>query len=415
MSEPITDKRVLAHKWYGRVSQDWPLTRLSYFCIRNNTKNRDLKEQNLLSLSFGEVIRKNIEQQEGLLPESFDGYQIVESGNIIVRLLDLQNDHKSLRSALVKERGIITSAYVGLIVDNTIAEPRFVNYSLRAMDQSKYLYSLGAGVRQTLKADEFLELSIPLPGLATQRRIADRLDRETGEIDSLVKELDEYVGLLERRKKAAIRHSLEEISAELPSKTRLHMFCSFVSGVGFPLDEQGIEDEEYPFLKVSSLTRTLEGRSTISDRSNCVSKETAERLGAPVISPGSILLAKIGEAARLMRIRAVDSNCCIDNNLLAIIPDESFADSDFLRHALSGLRPTLLLTPGTIPTINMSVLRNFSIPLPDLETQRRIADRLDRETTETDALVKECTTLKELLLKRRQVLITDMVTGKVEV
>lgn len=70
---------------------------------------------------------------------------------------------------------------------------------------------------------------------------------------------------------------------------------------------------------------------------------------------------------------------------------------------------------STVESVRMNMITDLRIPLPDLETQRRIADRLDRETAETDALIKECTALKELLLKRRQVLITDMVTGKVEV
>ena len=71
-------------------------------------------EDNLLSLSYGKVIDKDINTTDGLLPASFEGYQIVEPGNIILRLTDLQNDHKSLRTGLVTRRGIITSAYTCL-------------------------------------------------------------------------------------------------------------------------------------------------------------------------------------------------------------------------------------------------------------------------------------------------------------
>jgi len=64
-------------------------------------------------LSYGNIIRKaNVD--EGLVPASYETYQIVDNGNIILRLTDLQNDHNSLRTGLVKERGIITSAYTCL-------------------------------------------------------------------------------------------------------------------------------------------------------------------------------------------------------------------------------------------------------------------------------------------------------------
>jgi type I restriction enzyme S subunit len=51
-----------------------------------------------------------VEDNFGLMPESFNTYQIVKSGDVILRLTDLQNDKRSLRVGLAKEGGIITSA-----------------------------------------------------------------------------------------------------------------------------------------------------------------------------------------------------------------------------------------------------------------------------------------------------------------
>jgi type I restriction enzyme S subunit len=60
-----------------------------------------MKEDNLLSLSYGRIIQKDIETSEGLLPENFEGYQIVEPGNIVLRFNHLQNDKRRLRQGLV--------------------------------------------------------------------------------------------------------------------------------------------------------------------------------------------------------------------------------------------------------------------------------------------------------------------------
>src|SRR5437868_6043234 len=82
----------------------WALGKLHQVLrLRKNFKNIGMKENNLLSLSYGRIIRKDIAKTEGLLPESFETYQIVEPGNIVMRLTDLQNDKRSLRQGLVHE------------------------------------------------------------------------------------------------------------------------------------------------------------------------------------------------------------------------------------------------------------------------------------------------------------------------
>ena len=101
-------------EYVGSIPADWDIHPLyCYFGERKN-KNYALQEQNLLSLSYGNVIRKDIDTVGGLLPASFNTYNIVENGDIIIRPTDLQNDKRSLRTGLVTEKGIITSAYIDL-------------------------------------------------------------------------------------------------------------------------------------------------------------------------------------------------------------------------------------------------------------------------------------------------------------
>jgi len=164
----------------------WPVDKLHrVFRVRRGLKNVGMKETNLLSLSYGRIIRKDITTADGLLPESFESYQIVEPGNIVMRLTDLQNDKKSLRQGLVTEKGIITSAYDALELTKG-NDPTFWFYTLLAFDLAKYYYSLGGGVRQSIKFTDFPNDWVSKPDLATQRRIADFLDRETARIDKAI-------------------------------------------------------------------------------------------------------------------------------------------------------------------------------------------------------------------------------------
>lgn len=107
------------------VPASWKLAKLHRVLrVRKGYKNIGMQEDNLLSLSYGRIVQKDINSADGLLPESFETYQIVEPGNIVMRLTDLQNDKRSLRQGLVKDRGIITSAYDALEVTSG-QDPRY--------------------------------------------------------------------------------------------------------------------------------------------------------------------------------------------------------------------------------------------------------------------------------------------------
>ena len=101
-------------EWVGEIPAHWLVHPVYYYYGERKNKNYLGKEDNLLSLSYGRVVRKDINTSDGLLPESFNTYNIVETGDIIIRPTDLQNDKRSLRTGLVKEHGIITSAYIDL-------------------------------------------------------------------------------------------------------------------------------------------------------------------------------------------------------------------------------------------------------------------------------------------------------------
>src|SRR5690348_2959848 len=72
-------------------------------------RNTAMKEKTVLSLSYGRIVVKPKDRLTGLVPESFETYQIVDPGDIVIRATDLQNDKTSLRVGFVRDRGIITS------------------------------------------------------------------------------------------------------------------------------------------------------------------------------------------------------------------------------------------------------------------------------------------------------------------
>lgn len=179
---PMKDSGI---EWIGAIQKDWGSNTIAQLCSQVKCKNTGLQEKNLLSLSYGKVKRKSIDTVEGLLPESFDGYNIIEKDDIVLRLTDLQNDHTSLRVGLAEERGIITSAYL-TIRNRSDFCPKYLYYYLHSFDIAKGFYGMGAGVRQGLNWDGVKWLKVLVPSVSEQEHIVAFLDAESEKLDALI-------------------------------------------------------------------------------------------------------------------------------------------------------------------------------------------------------------------------------------
>ena len=190
-------------QWIGDIPVDWNISVLGRYVKQVKNKNTDLLETNLLSLSYGKVKRKDISANDGLLPASFDGYNIIEEGDIVLRLTDLQNDHTSLRVGRATERGIITSAYVTIRPEKYISS-EYLYYVLHSFDIVKGFYGMGAGIRQGLTYDGVQSLKIPSPAMPEQQAIADYLDDRCSKIDEIIAEVTASIEEYKELKQAVI-------------------------------------------------------------------------------------------------------------------------------------------------------------------------------------------------------------------
>jgi type I restriction enzyme S subunit len=190
--------------WGGECPEHWQVRPLWSVAKPTKLSNRGMVEDNLLSLSYGEVVERDIESAEGLLPASFETYQIVVPGNAVFRLTDLQNDKKSLRSAIVKTRGIITSAYLSLELSAEF-DPEFFGSLMRSYDLQKVFYSMGSGLRQSLNWDEFKGLPVLMPPLAEQIEIKTHLEDVSAKAKALALKLKEMNEVLQLRRTSLIQ------------------------------------------------------------------------------------------------------------------------------------------------------------------------------------------------------------------
>jgi type I restriction enzyme S subunit len=189
-------------EWIGEIPEHWKILPGLRFFSENKRNNKGMKESTVLSLSYGNIIIKPKEKLVGLVPESFETYQIVEPGDIIIRCTDLQNDQVSLRTGLAKDNGIITSAYLNLKVtgENT---SEFLHAFLHFLDTTKVLYKFGSGLRQNLSFVDFKRMDIPKVPLEEQEEILEyieiqsiKIENSINQFQTQIKKLKEYKATL---------------------------------------------------------------------------------------------------------------------------------------------------------------------------------------------------------------------------
>lgn len=198
-----TPQRKTAVSWVKTIPVHWDEKTLIQFAEEQQIKNAGMAESNLLSLSYGKIINKDINATDGLLPASFEGYQIVHDGNIILRLTDLQNDHKSLRTGLVTQTGIITSAYTCLKARDGIL-PEYLQLQLHVADLCKVFYGMGGGVRQSIGFKDIRGLLIAIPPVDEQMHILEVVHGVEGPINRAIQKNREIIAALEDLKKCLI-------------------------------------------------------------------------------------------------------------------------------------------------------------------------------------------------------------------
>lgn len=189
-------------EWIGMIPTSWDITPLYSVSFNTKEKNSD-KCDTVLSLSYGRIVERNVEKNHGLLPSNFDSYQRIRPDYVVLRLTDLQNDKKSLRVGFSELDGIITSAYVSLGTKETY-NGKYLYYQLHNSDIKKVLYSLGSGLRQSLRYDELKRFPLLRISVYEQQQIVSFLDTKTSRIDSLIEKTHQKIELLKEKRTSLI-------------------------------------------------------------------------------------------------------------------------------------------------------------------------------------------------------------------
>ncbi len=406
-------------EWVGSIPEEWQIHPVYYYFGERKNKNSLGQEDNLLSLSYGNVIRKDINTNGGLLPESFNTYNIVEAGDIIIRPTDLQNDKKSLRTGLCRGRGIITSAYIALRPIKAVNSGYF-RYLLHAYDISKVFYNMGNGVRQGLNYSEFSRLMVFEPSIEIQNKIVAFLDKRVSEIDDVMNDIRSQIDYLEQRKRSVIT---EDVTKGMNHS--VEMRDSGIQWIGMMPSHWEIIRGKYILQYMQKPIREDDGVITcfrdgeVTLRSNRREEGftmSDKEIGYQGIDVGDLVVHGMDGFAGSIGISDSRGKASPVLNVLDTKQNKryimyylrSMAYSDVFLALATGIRVRSC-------DLRWNKLAELSYPVPPLEEQQAIVDHIDSVIEKTDAVIADKKAQLETLDEYKKSLIFEYVTGKKEV
>lgn len=357
-------------------TEEWKEAPLGELVKEHRVSNQFVHHQNLLSLSYGKIVRRDIHANKGLLPASFDTYQIIDKDTIVFRVTDLQNDKKSLRVAISEEEGIISPAYVCVDTASEEISASFLHQILHFHDViTKIYYKMGDGLRQTLNYSDLKSLNIIFPNLDEQKVIAGffdsidstitRRENELEKLRSIKRALLEKIfpqdgqfipairfrGFEEKWEPTVLGQKIKEINRKNANSTAPIMMIAAGNGFIYQSDRYSFNNAGKSLQQYIVLNRN----------------ELAYNHGASKLHPYGCCYALLSEdSARIPYVyHCFSTTCCPE--FLSTILNERESEDQLRKLISSGARMDGLLN------ISFEAYSSISLNLPKIPEQEKIA------------------------------------------
>ena len=421
--------------WLGEVPEHWEVQRGKWLFRHKKQINADHSNSNILSLTLRGVVNNNPDNPEGLVPKDYASYQLFRKGDLVFKLIDLENLRTS-RVGFVHEDGIMSPAYVRLIPqsENNIF---FFFHQYFDLYQRGIYNQLGAGVRSTLGPSDLLNLSVLVPSLSEQSTIVRYLDHISRRIRRYIRTKQKLIKLLEEQKQAIIHQA---VTRGLDPNVRLK--SSGVEWLGDVPEHwevvalrrvtlarcdgpfgSGLKSSHYTEhgIRVVRLTNIGHAEFRNSDAA-FISPMHYASLGDHSVKAGDVLIAGLGDdrhpagracVAPAEILPAMVKADCFRFRLKENRINPKFAALQLTATAVAA--SAILSTGATRQRTNLQSTTGRMITIPPLLEQDAVLDYISENTSTLNIAIDRAHSEISLLREYRTRLIADVVTGKLDV
>lgn len=429
-------------EWIGKIPKDWEVKKVKHVFEEISEKNYS-EDAELLSLytHLGVKPQKELEAR-GNKAQTVIEYKIVKKNDIVV------NKMLAWMGAIgmSEYNGVISPAYNIYRKYNKDVETRFYHHLFRTKRFANECYKNGWGImlmRWTTTPERFKDIYIPyIPKL--DEKIANFLDEKTSQFDLIISKKEKLIERLEEAKKSLIsevvtgkvkvvktddgyelvKRSSEEMKAsgvewlgQIPKDWeygQLKYLCSYITDGAHisPETENGV----YPFLSVKDL------KNGNLDFKNCLltSSNNYEYLKRNSCNPklGDVLISKDGTIGKTVTIE-YDKNFVVASSLVILRP-KKFLQPKYFEYILNSKSAqeqiNSFVKGAALPRISITHLKEILLPFTsDTIEQGDIVDYLSIELNRIDSILYKINLQIEKLKEAKQSLISEAVTGKIEI
>ena len=309
------------------------------------------------------------------------------------------------------------------------AIPRFFYFLMYALAQ-RGVFTAGGNPNTIdhLTAIQLRHYRVPFPAKNEQRTIARFLDRETAKIDSLVAKKEQLIELLQEKRTALVTRAVTrgldpnipvkdsgvEWLGEIPAHwgfRALKRLFKVVNGSTPKSGNPANWDGDIPWVTPEDLGKLKE--RVLARPARYITRRGYESCGTRMVGAGSLILST---RAPIGHLAIAGTAVCTNQGCRSLVIRDSCSETYFY-FQIRAARPVLEAAGrgSTFMELASADLESVALAVPPVVEQRTIADFLDRETAEIDALISNVRRAIDHLEEFRTALISAAVSGKIDV
>lgn len=417
-------------QWLGQIPSHWSINRLASYFTERKTK---VSDKDFAPLSVTKM---------GILPQLENVAKTDDGDNRkLVKVNDFVINSRSDRrgsSGVSPMDGSVSLINIVLSPRPGI-NPSFCNYLLKSYAFIEEFYRNGHGIVAdlwTTRYDEMKMIKICIPPYEEQEAIVAYLDAATAKIDEAIAQQQRMIDLLNERKqviidKAALGglNSAVELQDSgndwiglIPKHWRINKFrYLFKTRTGITFTKAQLEDEGEPVISYGQIhSKDNWGASVNPELIRHIPSELTKGKEGALAMPGDFLFADTSED-----FEGCGNNVFIDSKpvyagyhtILARNNHQEYGP--YLAYLFTSTRwrgqVRSMVNGVKVYSITQGILNSANVILPPKEEQKEIADYITTRVIKLDEGVRRHKEYIKVLQERKQIIINDVVTGKVKV
>ncbi|CAN5374700.1 restriction endonuclease subunit S [soil metagenome] len=414
--------------WLGEVPEHWKVTRVKNLLRTVDVRSESGSEELLTVSSNRGVVPRRTANVTMFKAESYAGHKLCWPGDLVINSLWAW----SRGLGVAQRHGIVSTAYgVYRPRDAGVLDPGFVHELVRSTPFSWELRVRSKGVwtsRLQLTDESFLGAPFPLPPVTEQAAIVRFLDHADRRIRRYIRAKQELIKLLEEQKQAIIHRAVTrgldpdvrlkpsgvEWLGEVPEHWEVRrlkqVFRGIVGGSTTSSAETAFWDGDVVWVTPADISKS----SRLRDSLRRITTDGLKSCSSELVPRGSIVVTS---RAPVGNVAIAETDLCTNQGCKALVATLAVVNPTFGFHVLTTLKAELqsLATGTTFTEISTSRIGAVSMPLPPLREQAAIVRHLDKATASLTRAIEHAFREIDLLREYRTRLISDLVTGKLDV